>query len=134
MELKGTYSCSKCDKVYSLKKNLNRHVKLIHYLNVESAHELVDESNSKLVDECEHFHEMVNENQAQISLEAGDIEIDLPIDSDELSFFVSNDNLSTQNYNEGHNLKYIQFVLKYMPKPEIPRSYVVEIIRDLSEI
>lgn len=125
MELKGTFPCYQCDRVYSLKKNLNRHVRQKHCFQSVQLEEIAN-----IVNEPE------NEIQISHQLEKSDDEVLI-----NLNTFTENDSIfsipdvSTENVNllEQDN-RYIQFVLKYISKPEIPRSYVVEIIKDLSGI
>lgn len=111
MELEGTFPCDQCDRFYSCRKSLNRHIKRIHALSIEEF-------------ENESYIDSDIENDIQI--EDFDVESEI---GENLPISYNNDSLV-----EYRDSRYINFVLKYMSKPEIPRSYVIDMIKDLSEI
>lgn len=129
MELKGTFPCGQCNRFYPGKKQLSKHIRNKHVAVVEN--DLVEER-----------QDMVEGGNHIIIDEVGYIQIERQLEIDTVDGIAQhqveegNENLSniTETFVNNEDCRYINFVLKYISKPEIPRAYVVEMIKDLSKI
>lgn len=108
MSSSGTFPCDRCDRFFSEKKHLARHIKNIHPSNNCDPIEIAEHPNDDLL-----YAEQISTDYTN-SIETSN------------NIFNSN-SLFKDN-------RYINFVLKYISKPEVPRSIIIEMVKDLSEI
>lgn len=118
MDSKGTFSCNNCDRFYSTQKSLNKHIKKNHLINDI----VVENEDEQVITEDIFFENSIDNNDVSM------------IDSVASTAF-DNSNLQSEQYlTEATDNKYLNFFLKYLSKPEMPRKYVIEMVADLKNV
>lgn len=123
MDPEGSFSCNFCDRFFTLKKHLKRHITNKHSI------------------QC---NEISNVDSIECLLNVECVEDNEQMDTEELTYTENNINVPSSTHdmeteslisdNSERNYDVLKFVLKYISKPEMPRSFVIEMIKDFSEI
>lgn len=129
----GRFFCQFCDRYYSEKRSLKRHVNVKHSLldrNAVNEIEIIDDE--LLIDNYEitnNVDESIYEQNFEEVVEDEHVE----------ELFTSGRNIFSNGNHKNFKAtsfddKYLKILLKYLSKPEIPRKYVLNITNDFSKL